>query len=116
MSNLAQQYASYIDTINEEETLYALQNSDGEWVVCDSADFEEADVFPLWANEQDAQAFCIDEWQEYKVASIQLDDLLEEWISDFHSDGVLIGIDWQLDQDGVEMDAIEYAKLLVKAL
>ncbi len=115
MSDNQANFAEFGNTINESERVWALQNSDGDWVVCDSSEFENADVMPVWAKEEDAQKFCVDEWQDYQVASIPLDDFLEEWIGDLNEDGVLLGINWQLDEEGIELDAIKAAKLLINA-
>ncbi|WOH37270.1 DUF2750 domain-containing protein [Thalassotalea fonticola] len=115
MSNHSQKFSTFVDTVNEDEQLFALQNESGDWVVCDSAEFENSDVMPVWANSETAQQFCCDEWQDYQVASIHLEQFLEEWVSDLNEDGVLVGVDWQMDAEGAELDAIEFAKLLVKA-
>ncbi|WP_371188652.1 DUF2750 domain-containing protein [Thalassotalea maritima] len=115
MSNETEQFTPFVDMVNEEEKLFALQAEDGEWVVCDSAFYEDADVMPLWGSAEDANKFCVDEWADYQVAEIPLETFLEEWVSDLNDDGVLIGVNWQLDENAEEMDAIEFAKLLVKA-
>lgn len=112
---MSEQYKKFVATVDENQQLFALQNELGEWVVCDSAEFENADVMPVWASAEDAKKFCIDEWQDYNVADIHLELFLEDWISDLNDDGVLVGVNWQVDEDGAEMDAIEFAKLLVKA-
>ena len=115
MSDSDNKYNDFVELVNEEEQVWALQNQEGEWVVCDSSEYEDADVMPIWGNADNAKSFCIDEWQDYQVASITLEDFLEEWISDLNTDGVLIGLDWQLDAQSVEMDPITVAKLIVKA-
>ncbi|KGK00606.1 DUF2750 domain-containing protein [Thalassotalea sp. ND16A] len=116
MTTTPAEFSAFVETVNEDEQLFALQNENGDWVVCDSVEFENSDVMPVWASAADAQLFCIDEWQSYSVASINLEQFLEEWIGDLNEDGVLIGVNWQTDSEGKELDAIEFAKLLVKAL
>lgn len=115
MSEIQANFTQFCDAINEDELIWALQNQDGDWVVCDSSEFENADVMPIWANEANAQTFCVDEWQDYNAASIPLEEFLEDWISEFNDDGVLLGVDWKLDQEGIELDPIDVAKLIVKA-
>lgn len=116
MTDNASKFANFVATVNEEQQVFALQNPDGDWVVCDSAEFEDADVMPIWSSEKNAQQFCIDEWQGYHVGCISLELFLEEWINDLNEDGVLVGVEWQIDSEAAELDAIEFAKLIVKAL
>ncbi|NMP15063.1 DUF2750 domain-containing protein [Thalassotalea sp. Y01] len=106
---------TYLDTINEEQRLYALTTSEGDWVVCDS-DQDFNDVMPLWADAEQAKSFCVEQWQDYQVGEISLEQFLEEWVGDLNEDNVGIGINWRLDQVGLELNAIDFAKLLVKAL
>lgn len=114
MTVTAEQISSFIKTVNADEIIWALQNEQGEWVVCDSGEFEDADVIPVWTAEDAAQAFCVDEWAGYKPASIALEDFLEDWIEDLNDDGVLVGVDWKLDQETIEIDAIKLATFIVK--
>ncbi len=115
MTELNQPFTKFIAQLTEENKLWALQNEAGDWVVCDSAEFEDADVMPVWADAETATSFCVDEWQTYSAAAIDLEDFLEDWISDLNEDGVLIGVDWQVDAEGIELDAIKFAKLVVDA-
>ncbi|TKB50483.1 DUF2750 domain-containing protein [Ferrimonas sediminicola] len=82
-----------------------------EWVICDSAQFEESDVLPLWSTEAAAKAHCIDDWSHYQITFIPLEEFFEFWLNDLNEDGVLVGCDWPLDGDAHEMDAMELAKL-----
>ncbi|WP_229359770.1 DUF2750 domain-containing protein [Ferrimonas aestuarii] len=100
----------FVDATFDGRGFYALTNGD-EWVICDSAKFEDADVLPLWSTEAGAKEHCIDEWEAYQVAKIELEEFFEEWLNDLNQDGVLIGCDWQLSLEGEEMDAMELAKL-----
>ncbi len=106
--------ASFIENVTEHQAVWALQDETGEgWVVCDSSEFNETDVMPLWSSAEQAKEHCTDEWQAYQVAKITLEELLEYWIQDLHDDGVLVGVDWQADQECLELDPITLAKNLV---
>lgn len=115
MSEVNQDFTTFVATVNEEAKIWALQNADGDWVVCDSAEFERADVMPIWSNAETAKQFCVDEWHDYNAASIMLEEFLEEWIADLNEDGVLLGVEWQIQGECAELDAIEVAKLIVDA-
>lgn len=104
----------FIANIKEAQTLWGLQDKAGEgWVVCDSSEYEETDVMPLWSTEARAKEHCTQEWQDYQAVAISLPDFLEYWVSDLNDDGVLIGVDWQSDQECLEADPIVLAKELV---
>ncbi|MGX9461450.1 DUF2750 domain-containing protein [Shewanella sp. A14] len=106
--------SSFIENVKQHQILWGLQDETGEgWVVCDSSEFEETDVMPLWSSEAAATSHCTDEWADYKAVTITLTDFLEYWVSDLNDDGVLIGVDWEADQECQEVDPIVLAKELV---
>ncbi|MDN3651912.1 DUF2750 domain-containing protein [Thalassotalea ponticola] len=112
---MEQEITDAIVMINQEQRLFALTTAQGDWVVCDSEqDF--ADVLPIWASSQHAQRFCVDQWQDYQVGEIDVETFLEEWVADLNDDNVGIGVSWELDKGGIEMNVIDFAKLLAKAL
>ena len=106
--------ASFIDNVKEQQAVWGLQDETGEgWVVCDSSEYEETDVMPLWSSEAQAKVHCTEEWKDYQPAPIVLEELLEYWIQDLHDDGVLVGVDWVAEQECLELDPITLAKSLV---
>jgi hypothetical protein len=114
MTEINPALAGFIDNVKEQQTLWGLQDESGEgWVVCDSSEYEATDVMPLWSSEAAAKSHCTDEWQDYLAAPISLTEFLEFWVSDLNDDGVLIGVDWQSEQECLEVDPIELAKELV---
>lgn len=114
MSDLTPAMTNFINNIKEHQVLWGLQDETGEgWVVCDSAEFEETDVMPLWSSEAAAKSHCTEEWADYQAVTIPLTEFLEFWVGDLNDDGVLIGIDWEAEQECLEMDPIVVAKELV---
>lgn len=103
---------AFIDNSRGSQVLWALQDPASEdWVVCDSLDFEQTDVMPFWSSEAAAKAYCGDEWQEYQAVTISIGDYLEFWVNNLNDDGVLVGLDWQADEEtSVEVDPIVLAK------
>ncbi|BDM64641.1 hypothetical protein NFHSH190041_20930 [Shewanella sp. NFH-SH190041] len=113
MSELAPALAAFIENVKAGQTVWGLQDETGEgWVVCDSAEYENTDVMPLWSTEALASAHCTDEWASYQAMPITLGEFLEYWVSDFNDDGVLVGIDWTGDEICLEMDPVMLAKEL----
>ncbi|CAM4446991.1 DUF2750 domain-containing protein [Shewanella livingstonensis] len=106
--------SSFIESVRQHQVLWGLQDETGEgWVVCDSSEFEETDVMPLWSSEAAARSHCTDEWADYNPVTITLTDFLEYWVSDLNDDGVLIGVNWEAEQECLEIDPIVLAKELV---
>lgn len=114
MAEQQQILSTFIENVKENQCLWGLQDADGEgWVVCDSAEFENTDVMPLWSQETLALTHCTEEWSDYQAVQIPLSEFLEFWVSDFNDDGVLVGINWQNNDNCQEIDPIELAKSLV---
>ncbi|MCL1067906.1 DUF2750 domain-containing protein [Shewanella olleyana] len=106
--------ASFIENVKEHQVLWGLADETGEgWVVCDSSEFEQTDVMPLWSTEAAASSHCTEEWAEYKAVKISLNEFLEYWVGDLNDDGVLVGLDWIADEECIEVDPIVLAKELV---
>ncbi|MCG9965173.1 MAG: DUF2750 domain-containing protein [Shewanella sp.] len=114
MTEINAALAGFIENVKEHQTLWGLMDETGEgWVVCDSGEFEDTDVMPLWSSETQAKSHCTEEWKDYQAVAISLEEFLEYWVSDLNDDGVLIGVDWQSDEDCLELDPIVLAKDLV---
>ena len=102
---------SFVNEVKDSGELWGLQFED-EWVVCDSQDDDTTDVMPLWSSEKAARLLCCDEWQEYVPAAIPLDEFFDEWVNDLHADNVLIGVNWDENLSGIELDAMSFAQSL----
>ncbi|ABM00236.1 DUF2750 domain-containing protein [Shewanella amazonensis] len=115
MTDMNPKLSSFIDNIKESQLLWGLMDADGEgWVVCDSSEYEDTDVMPLWSSEANAQKHCCDEWADYKATAISLVEFLEYWVEDLNHDGVLIGVDWEANEDCMEVDPIDLAQDLAE--
>ena len=102
----------FIEQCRESQRVYAMcESASGNWVICDSAIDADTDVLPLWSEQGQAEQFCIGDWQDYTVASISVEELLETWVADLNYDGVLVGINWLVSEEqGEEMEPVELAR------
>lgn len=107
--DIQQNYALFIQQAQDSQQVWALQFDD-EWVVCDSNEQPGRDVMPVWSAEADAQRHCVDEWADYQAAPIALEEFMEEWVNDLAEDQVLLGINWNADLDGVEVEPLTLAR------
>lgn len=88
--NLDANFKLFIEEVRESGQVWGLRYGE-DWVVCRSAEFEDADVMPLWSAEVDARLHCVDEWADYEPEVIELEEFLDIWINDLNEDDVLIG-------------------------
>ena len=111
--NLDANFQLFIEEVRESGQVWGLRYGE-DWVVCRSAEFEDADVMPLWSAEGDARLHCVDEWANYEPEVIELEEFLDIWINDLDEDDVLVGPNWNADLEGQELEPIELAKALVE--
>jgi len=97
------------------QSFWALQDKESEdWVVLDSVNFEKTEAMPVWSTENLAVQHCCDEWQNYVPAVITLAEWLEFWIEDLKEDNVVIGINWPVEGDCVEVELSEFSQALAE--
>lgn len=78
--NLDANFQLFIEEVRESGQVWGLRYGE-DWVVCRSAEFEDADVMPLWSAEGDARLHCVDEWADYEPEVIELEEFLDIWIN-----------------------------------
>jgi len=78
--NLDANFKLFIEEVRESGQVWGLRYGE-DWVVCRSAEFEDADVMPLWSAEVDARLHCVDEWADYEPEVIELEEFLDIWIN-----------------------------------
>lgn len=100
--NLDANFQLFIEEVRESGQVWGLRYGE-DWVVCRSAEFEDADVMPLWSAEGDARLHCVDEWADYEPEVIELEEFLDIWINDLDEDDVLVGPNWNADLEGQEL-------------
>ena len=104
---------AFLADVKPTQQLWALQDKKSEdWVVLDSLSYEETEVMPLWSSEALAAQHCTEEWADYIATAISLADWLEFWVEDLLADGVAIGINWQGEEDDLEIDLPEFTQAL----
>ncbi|MGB2079481.1 MAG: DUF2750 domain-containing protein [Vibrio sp.] len=99
----------FIEQTQDTKMVWGLKNEDG-WLACDSTEFEESEVMPFWSDEADAKMHNVEEWSDFEVLHIPLDIFVEDWLITLAEDGVLIGVNWNTELDGVEIEPSDLAK------
>ncbi|GLT13949.1 DUF2750 domain-containing protein [Vibrio algivorus] len=100
----------FVQETQEMKLVWGLKNEDG-WLACDSSEFENSEVMPFWSSKEDAQMHNVEEWSDFEVLEIPLDIFVEDWLITLSEDGVLIGINWNAQLEGKEVEPSDLAKM-----
>ncbi|MFL0803541.1 MAG: DUF2750 domain-containing protein [Agarilytica sp.] len=99
-------YESFIVQAIEVGCVWGLEGEEG-WALCPSSNNDAIDTMPFWSDPDAANAKCRDEWSHYKAVPISLEELLDEWLPGMHEDVLLVGIDWNEDLEGEEVEPLD---------
>jgi len=98
-------YERFVDEANELDIVWNLKSSEG-FAICESNEFDDAQVMPFWSLEKDAKAACNDGWEDYQPNPVRFDDFVDAWLHGMDEDGLYVGINWNADLDGVEIEPV----------
>lgn len=101
----------FVTETKENRLVWGLRNSEEDWLACDSSEFENSEVMPFWSSKEDAQLHNVEEWEEFEICEIPLDVFVEDWLVTLAEDGVLVGINWNSELEGKELEPSDLAKL-----
>lgn len=108
MSQLGQNLQANIDLFvaQSQQTgqVWGLCQDEVNWLSMESSQFEDGEVMPFWSNEADARVHCDDEWAEFVPTAIPLNLFANEWLLTLAEDGVLLGLNWNSDLEGDELE------------
>jgi hypothetical protein len=99
----------FISLSKSSNMIWGLRADDG-WLSCESQN-QNKEVMPFWSSPEKAAAQAIDEWSEFEVIEIPLDIFVEDWLITLSEDDVLIGIDWDENLLGAELEATTLSSL-----
>ncbi|MBU2870008.1 DUF2750 domain-containing protein [Colwellia sp. E2M01] len=115
MTNDSNTLKNFLVEAKPTQLIWALQDKASEdWVVLDSPSFEDTEVMPLWSNEALAKEHCIEEWSSYVPCQISLADWFEFWVEDLNEDNVIVGVNWQGDDECLEIELGEFTQALAE--
>lgn len=117
---LQNQHKNFIKKVSESQIVYALKGDKG-YAVSYSNDMEHEDGSPVqvvcfWSVEALAKSCIENEWEEYIVDSIPLNDFLENWCLGMNSDGIMTGTDFNNNLFGSEVEPIELILDIIEEL
>jgi hypothetical protein len=86
--------------------VWGLEGPDG-WALSASEAHDDVDVMPFWSQEGFARAHCQDDWKDYTPVAIELVEFLEDWLPGMHEDVLLVGINWNEELEGEEIEPLD---------
>lgn len=99
-------YAAFLDAAVQGGLVWGLEDEQG-WALVPSEAVPECDVLPLWADAGTAAACACDDWADFTPQAIPLDALLQDWLPGMAADGLLVGVAWTSELEGVEAPPLE---------
>ena len=91
----------------ENGCIWGLKDSDDSWALVGSSDSDSIDVMPFWSTQELAQALCTGDWNIYQPAAIEMEEFLDDWLPGMHADVLMVGINWNEDLEGQEMEPLD---------
>ena len=115
-----EEYNRFIRSIIGSQTLYTLVSDEGDIAECPSTEYEEDDgepvpVFCVWHDRAQAEACKVEEWADYQLEALPLDFFLHEWLVSMDQDAVLLGVDFDFELYGLEIEPVEVLADLLDA-
>ena len=104
--DLDENYERFLAEAESTGCVWGLEGPDG-WALCQSNINEELDVLPLWSQPEYAEIHRVDEWQDFKVVPISLEELLDDWLVGLHEDVTMIGPNWNGEMEGDEIEPLD---------
>ena len=105
----------FVERVVKFETVWALQYDEG-FAASESNDFDNAQVIPFWSDKAYAKAVAKAGWQHYVPEPMSLSDFIENSLVGMHSDGQLVGTNWDANMFGKETEPLELALEIVELL
>ena len=105
-------YQSFINTLLAQQVVYTLMNDEDDWAECPSSEYDGHDgepipVYCVWATAEAAQVCQTEEWADYQIEAISLADFLQDCLLNLDEDEILVGIEFDVELYGMEIEPIE---------
>ncbi len=110
MTTLEEQEAlsAFASELASKAEVWGLMGDTG-WALCPSIEFEETEVLPFFSSKEAAYLLCSGEWEIYHPEAIPLESFLDEWLPGMHEDNAMVGLNWNTDLEGVEVEPSDLA-------
>jgi hypothetical protein len=108
IATIEAKYKLFVEKVASSKLVWGLQNKKG-WANSHSNNDEDIAVIPFWSDRAYAKACAKDDWRDYSATEIHLSEFLESWCVGMNNDGALVGVNWDANMFGKEVDALNLA-------
>jgi len=105
-NNVEENYDRFLVEALDQGCVWGLEGSDG-WALCPSEKYGKTDVMPFWSQKEFAEVHAAEEWADYKVVAVSVEEFIEAWLPGMHEDVFLVGVNWDIDMEGVESEPLD---------
>ena len=105
-NNIEENFDRFIVEALETGCVWGLQGPDG-WALCPSEKYKTTDAMPFWSQPEFAKSHCAGEWQHYRAVAVATDEFIEEWLPGMHEDVFLVGVNWNEELEGAEVEPLD---------
>lgn len=109
-ADLNANYDRFVSKVKTSGVVWGLSLEDG-WAICPSTD-NDRQVMPFWSDEAYAKRHAVKEWSEYVPTPIDLDSFIAHWLQGMNEDEILVGVDFDAQLAGLEIEPNELASEL----
>ncbi|MHC0444841.1 DUF2750 domain-containing protein [Flavobacterium sp. 3-218] len=113
-------YEKFIKKVCETNIVYGLKNEMG-FATSASNELEDEEGNPIeiicfWSEEIRAKVCSKNGWEDYKPVEIQLNDFIENWCVGMDNDGLLVGLNFDQNMFGYEIEGYDLILVLLAEL
>ena len=113
--DLDENYALFLTEALETGCVWGLESDEG-WALCPSEQNDSLDVMPLWSQPEYAKAHQVEEWADYRLIPISLEEFLDDWLPGMHEDVLMVGPNWNAELEGEELEPLDMLEDFDEAL
>ena len=103
-ADLKANYVRFVDRVQKSGILWGLRSEDGDYSSCDSFKKRGSIVILFWSDDAYAKAIGKKYWPDYRLREINLNQLLDEFLPTIKDRGFYVGLNYNSDLAGLEID------------
>lgn len=105
-------YARFISRLVKNRLVYSLEDNEGFFAECPSEEYDDdlgepVAVYCFWDAPNAALQCQQDEWEDYSLATLSLDEFMVNVLLDMDEDLKLVGVSFDAQLIGMEIEPIE---------
>lgn len=106
-------FEKFVERVSNNQEVWGLKSEDG-WAIVESNAYEDTGVMLFWSDKEYAKRCAMEEWAHYIPTLITLENFLTFWLTGLEEDELLVGVNWNKDLVGLEIEPLELLKNLAE--